>query len=389
MSNVLLTTDSADLQDRVLAASDGACLVMPASPIPAEPAELLARLQLPTMPDVLVLDATVAPDAALALAARFDREHPGTGVVLVGEPAELSIAAMRAGVRDVVPPDLGVEGLRATLDGVSQAVIARRASTHAPSAMAPMQRPGRVITVLSPKGGAGKTTVATNLAIGLAQMSPGAVVLVDLDVQFGDVATALGLEPEYSLDDVVHGASLRDPIALKTHLTQHESGLSVVCAPENPAAADSVTAEQVGALLKMLATQFRYVVVDTAAGLEARTLAALDHTTDPLLLTTFDVPGARGLRKELATLRELGMLTNARQVVLNFADPKAGLSVTDIEETIRSKVDFTMPFSKAVTASLNVGVPLLQQRPRDAVSKQLRRLLTTYARAEAAPTVST
>lgn len=380
MSNVLLTTDSADLQTRVHEASGGTCIAVPSHPLPAEPAQLLAQLQHDSLPDILVLDATRAPGEALALAARFDRELPGTGVVLIGDPAEISVAAMRAGVRDVLAPDTDTEALRIALDRVGQAVLARRTQAGGVTvpAVRAMNVPGRVLTVLSPKGGAGKTTVATNLAIGIAQSAPGSVVLVDLDVQFGDVATALSLDPEYTLDDVVHGAAVRDPIALKTHLTQHPSGLSVVCAPDNPAVADSITPDQVSALLAMLSTQFRYVVVDTAAGLEARTLAALDHTTDPVLLTTFDVPGARGLRKEIATLRELGMLTNARQVVLNFADPKAGLSVSDVEATIRSRVDLTVPFSKAVTASLNTGTPLLQQKPNDAASKQLKKLLAYY-----------
>ena len=381
MTNVLLTTDSAELEARVHAAAGGNCIAVPAHPIPADPAQLLAQLRHDSLPDIVVLDASRAPQDALALAARFDRELPGTGVVLIGDPGAISVAAMRAGVRDVLPADTDTESLRVALDRVGAAVLARRAQVGIMPTPAPIAQaaPGRVLTVLSPKGGAGKTTIATNLAVGLAQTAPGSVVLVDLDVQFGDVATALSLEPEFTLDDVVHGAALRDPIAMKTHLTHHPSGLSVVCAPDNPAAADTITPEQVSALLSLLATQFRFVVVDTAAGLEARTLAALDHTTDPLLLTTFDVTGSRGLRKEIATLRDLGMLTNARQVVLNFADPKGGLSVADVEATIRSRVNLTIPISKAVTASLNTGTPLLQQKPNDAASKQLRKLLTYYA----------
>lgn len=379
MSNVLLASDSSELQSRIHDAADGMCIALPSHPLPSDPAQLLAQTRHESLPDVLVLDATTSPEDALALAARFDRELPGTGVVLIGNPAKLSVAAMRVGVRDVLPPDADVDEMRAALTQVAQAVEQRR--SH-PSGSVPalpgMSVAGRVLTVLSPKGGAGKTTVATNLAIGLAEAAPGSVVLVDLDVQFGDVATALGLEPEYTLEDVVQGSALHDPIALKTHLTLHSSGLSVVCAPESPAAADAITSEQVGALVSMLAQQFRFVVVDTAAGLEPRTLAALDHTTDPVLLTTFDVPGSRGLRKEIATLRELGMLTNARQVILNFADPKAGLSIGDVEATIRSKVDLTLPHSKAVTAAMNTGIPLLQQTPRDAVSKQLRKLLASY-----------
>src|SRR5690606_1664025 len=128
--------------------------------------------------------------------------------------------------------------LAETISRVGIAVEARRA--HAQTAVfvpQPSSTPGRVLTVLSPKGGAGKTTVATDLAVGVAELAPGSAVLVDLDVQFGAVASALSLSPEYTLDDVVRGAALRDPIAMKTHLTLHESGLSVVCAPENPVSA--------------------------------------------------------------------------------------------------------------------------------------------------------
>ncbi|GAA3604185.1 AAA family ATPase [Agrococcus terreus] len=380
MSNVLLATDSTDLHQRVHEASGGTCIAVPSHPLPADPSRLLALVQHETLPDILVLDASRAPQEALDLAARFDRELPGTGLVLIGDPEALALGAMRAGVRDVVDVAAGVDELRAALGRVAQGLAVRRAQPVDPVTALPIaQAPGRVLSVLSPKGGAGKTTLATNLAVGLAESAPGAVVLVDLDVQFGDVATALGLSPEYTLESVVHGASLHDPIALKTHLTLHPSGLSVICAPETPAAGDTVTPEHVSALLATLTTQFRFVVVDTAAGLGPRTLAALDHTTDPLLVTTFDVAGARGLAKEMATLRELGMLTNARQVVLNFADPRSGLSEQDVEATIRSRVDFAIPFSRAVTASLNVGEPLLTRSPRDPVAKQLKKLLGYYA----------
>lgn len=380
MSNVLLATDSTDLHQRVHEAASGTCIAVPAHPLPAQPAQLLALVEHAALPDILLLDATRAPEDALALAARFDRELPGTAVVLVGDPEALALGAMRAGARDIVDAAATIDELRAALGRVAQGVAIRRSQPVDPvTAMPIAQAPGRVLTVLSPKGGAGKTTLATNLAVGLAEGAPGGVVLVDLDVQFGDVATALGVSPEFTLADVVGGAALHDPIALKTLLTLHPSGLSIICAPETPAAGDTITAEHVSSLLAMLATQFRFVVVDTAAGLGPRTLAALDHTTDPLLITTFDVAGARGLAKEMATLRELGMLTNARQTVLNFADPRSGLSAQDVEATIRSKVDFSIPYSKAVTTSLNMGVPLLTRSPRDPVAKQLKKLLAYYA----------
>ena len=380
MSNVLLSTDSTDLQARVRAASGGACIALSAAHLSSGPAEIVTSIGQSSLPDVVVLDASESPESALGLASRFDQELPGTGVVLIGDPAALAIAALRVGARDVLPADVPLELLRATIERVSASAAQRRERIASSAPLTPPTSvPGRVITVLSPKGGAGKTTVATNLAIGLAHSAPGSTVLVDLDVQFGDVATALSLEPEFTLEDVVHGAALRDPIALKTQLTLHDTGLSVVCAPESPVAADSVTPEQVSSLVAALSGQFRYVVIDTAAALEPRTLSALDHTTDPVLLSTFDVTGARGLRKELATLRELGMLSSTRQVVLNFADPRSGLGLADVETTIRSRVDVTLPYSKAVTASMNTGAPLILHRPKDPVSRQLRQMVAQFA----------
>lgn len=253
-------------------------------------------------------------------------------------------------------------------------------SALAPVAPAPAPHLyGRVISVVSPKGGVGKTTVATNLAVGLAKAAPGSTVLVDLDVQFGDVATALNLRPEYTLPDMVHGPASTDPMLLKTYLTQHETGLYVICAPPSPAAADTVSGDDVARLLRRLSREFPRVVVDTAPGLSEHTLSALDQTTDPILLTSMDVPGVRGLRTELAVLDELDMFRGSRHVVLNFADPRGGLSVKDVEATIATGVELTLPRSRAVTASINMGVPLLQGRTRDPMAKQLRRLVEAFA----------
>src|SRR5207245_6335553 len=163
-------------------------------------------------------------------------------------------------------------------------------------------------------------------------------------------------------------------------LTQHPSGLYAVCGAENPAAGDTVTADDVSRLLTALSREFRYVVVDTAPGLSEQTLAALDRATDVVMLTSMDVPGVRGLRKELDVLRELYMIPAGRHVVMNFADPKGGLSVRDVETTIGAGVDVVLPRSTAVPASTHQGVPLLHHgSKRDPMVKELRRLRSRSA----------
>jgi pilus assembly protein CpaE len=285
---------------------------------------------------------------------------------------------MRAGIRDVIHPAVAVEDLRMAIDHASRAAAGRRRVLRPPTETA--RYTGRVITIASPKGGVGKTTVSTNLAIGLTNAAPQSTVLVDLDVQFGDVASALGLAPEYTLPDAVQGPASQDTMVLKTFLTQHPSGMYVVCGSDDPSAADSITGEDVSRLLAALAKEFRYVVVDTAPGLSDQTLAALDRATDVVMLTSMDVPGVRGLRKELDVLRQLCMIPAGRHVVMNFADPKGGLSVRDVETTIGTGVDVVLPRSTSVPNSTNQGVPLLQSGgKRDPMVKELRRLVSRFA----------
>jgi pilus assembly protein CpaE len=287
-------------------------------------------------------------------------------------------AAMRAGIRDLLAPDADVAEIHAAVERAGNAAASRRRVLRPVSETE--RYAGRVITIASPKGGVGKTTVSTNLAIGLTAAAPQSTVLVDLDVQFGDVASALGLVPEYTLPDAVHGPASEDTMVLKTFLTQHPSGLYAVCGSESPAAGDTVTGEDVTRLLASLAREFRYVVVDTAPGLSEQTLAALDRASDVVMLTSMDVPGVRGLRKELDVLRELAMIPAGRHVVMNFADPKGGLSVRDVETTIGTGVDIVLPRSSAVPATTNQGVPILASgSKRDPMVKELRRLVSRFA----------
>jgi pilus assembly protein CpaE len=379
MSRVVLAGAGEDLILRVKQATDGDVHVLPPGRLPGDPARLFEQLVDGELPDVLLVGPHAPSPEVLTLAARLDVQSPGISVVLVAEPSpEMWQAAMRAGIRDLLAPTAEVEEIRAAVERAGSAAASRRRVLRPVSETE--RYTGRVITIASPKGGVGKTTVSTNLAIGLTAHAPQSTVLVDLDVQFGDVASALGLVPEYTLPDAVRGPASEDTMVLKTFLTQHPSGLYAVCGSESPAAGDTVSGEDVTRLLASLAREFRYVVVDTAPGLSEQTLAALDRATDVVMLTSMDVPGVRGLRKELDVLRELCMIPAGRHVVMNFADPKGGLSVRDVETTIGAGVDVVLPRSKSVPASTNQGVPLLQSGGRrDPMAKELRRLVSRFA----------
>ncbi|MCA0143720.1 AAA family ATPase [Blastococcus sp. LR1] len=378
MSRVVLAAADEELILRVKEATDGDLSVLPPGRLPGEPSRLFEQLLDGELPEVLVIGPQATVADALGLATRLDVQSPGISVVLVAEPApDLWQAAMRAGIRDLVSPGADVVELRAAVERAGSTASGRR------RVLRPVEETsryaGRVITIASPKGGVGKTTVSTNLALGLTASAPQSTVLVDLDVQFGDVASALGLVPEYTLPDVVSGPAVEDTMVLKTFLTQHPSGLFTVCGAESPAAGDTVRGEDVTRLLAALAREFRYVVVDTAPGLSEQTLAALDRASDVVMLTSMDVPGVRGLRKELDVLRELCLIPAGRHVVMNFADPKGGLSVRDVETTIGTGVDVVLPRSPKVPASTNQGVPLIATGSRrDPMVKELNRLVTRF-----------
>jgi pilus assembly protein CpaE len=378
MSRVVLAGAGEDLMLRVKEATDGDVTVLPPGRLPSDPARLFEQLLDGELPDVLLVGPHAPAPEVLTLASRLDIQSPGIAVVLMADPSpEMWQAAMRAGIRDLLAPDADAAEIRAAVERAGAAAASRR------RVLRPVDETqrynGRVITIASPKGGVGKTTVSTNLALGLTQAAPQSTVLVDLDVQFGDCASALGLTPEYTLPDAVHGPASQDTMVLKTFLTQHPSGLYAVCGSESPAAGDTVSGEDVTRLLASLAREFRYVVVDTAPGLSEQTLAALDRASDVVMLTSMDVPGVRGLRKELDVLRELCMIPAGRHVVMNFHDPKGGLSVRDVELAIGTGVDVVLPRSKSVPASTNQGVPIIQSHRRDPMAKELQRLVARFA----------
>lgn len=224
----------------------------------------------------------------------------------------------------------------------------------------------RLITILSPKGGSGKTTVGTNLAVSLALRHPRKVVLVDLDLQFGDVASVLRLQPTTTIGDIARRWPL-DSANLKLTLTPHQSGLYTLCAPLTPAEADDVAAEHVAGVLQVLHRSFEYVVVDTDPGLSERVLSALDVCTDLVMVCATDVPSIQGLSKALEALDVIGLTGPGRHFLLNRADAKVGLDFDDIERMIGVPIDIRVPSSIDMVKATNGGVPIMMSRTNDSI----------------------
>jgi pilus assembly protein CpaE len=326
-------------------------------------------------PEVVIIGPGVYDDIALRWIEAFNRERPDVSVILVTDvSADLLMAAMRAGARDILAlqaPDEEIidvlERARGTVTRIRE-TLSQEQEEH-----------GRIITVLSPKGGSGKTTVSTNLAYGLSKAMDGRVGLIDLDVQFGDVGHALQLEPEHTIGDaaLTSGATL-DLMTLKVFLTMHDSGLFVLCSPESLIQAEEVGAEHVKKVLTLMVELFPFIVIDTGAGINEHTLTAMEFSTDLLLVASADTPSVRALGREIEALDLIGMTNQDRHLVLNRVDSRTGLDPTDIQAMIGMEAVSEIPQARTIVHSTNQGVPLLADGGRDPASRALNELVDFF-----------
>jgi pilus assembly protein CpaE len=320
--------------------------------------------------DAVVVGPSVDQDEALSLAERLRVSHPSTGVVLVRSKidAQLLTRALQAGVREVVG-DEGTQLSQAVNRALEIAAAMRQQLGQNDDAQ---DRRGRIVTVFSAKGGCGKTTLATNLAVTIAAHGRRTVCLVDLDLAFGDVAIVLQLFPSHTIADTVRMGNRLDSAGLSSLLTQHSPGVMALAAPLEPSVADTITAGTITRVLDLLSMNFDYVLVDTPPAFTDQVLAAFDLSDVLVLLATLDIPALKNLKLTLETLQLLNYPLEKWQIVLNRADSKVGLAVAEVEKSLQLSVACQIPSSRAVPASVNRGVPLVTEDPKHPVSAAIR-----------------
>ena len=338
---------------------------------------------LEAQPAVIILGPGLVDEASLRFAQQIDTERPEIGVVVVQNAGTNVDAALAAGVRGILSKDSDGEAINTAI-----ARAAAAADRHETEAQIPKPSVGRakVTTVLSPKGGAGKTVLSTNLAVGLASVAPRGVVMVDLDLQFGDVAYALGLKPRHTMYDVVAATGSLDITTLKVFLTHHSSDLYVMCAPDEPARGELIEVEAVQQIISLLAADFDHVIVDTPAGLSEHTLATLDLSTDVIFLADMDVPSVRHLSKVIKAFDRLGMQNAERHFILNRADARVGFSMMKVAAQAGLVVDIEIPLSKQVPVSLNSGTPIILSQPKSPVTRRIWEIVERLAGPQARET---
>ncbi|HWD77478.1 MAG TPA: AAA family ATPase [Kribbella sp.] len=237
---------------------------------------------------------------------------------------------------------------------------------------------GRIITVFAAKGGCGKTTVATNLAVTLCARGTRRVCLIDLDLQFGDVACTLGLRAERSLCDAVKRDDALTAEHIAAVMTTFRPGLDCLLAPSGPGDAAQISPELIEDLLYIVRDMYDYVVIDTPSQFNASVLVALDAADHQVLVATPERPSLKNLR---LTLDVLDLLYDAsvRSVVVNRSDTRADLSAADVDQLIRSPITIQLPNWTDVPASINRGEPITVGYPDHPVSRAVRRLADALA----------
>jgi len=356
----------ADLGSEVRTADD---LTAAAKLLDSDPAETL-----------VVIGPQAGTEEALGFASALRMVRPAVGVVLVREQPDVTTLsqALQSGVREVI--QAGDHAALAAACRRSRDVSWRILAATTTERTGPTVD-GQIITVFTAKGGVGKTMLAINLGVALAQRGANQVCVVDLDLASGDVAISLLLDPARTIADAVSMSGHIDTTGASSLLTPYRPGLEMLLAPVTPGDAEKVPPSLVGELLAVLRTMFDYVVVDTPPALSEHVLTALDASAHHVLLTTPDVPALKNLRVVLDVLDMLSYPAEIRSVILNRAEAKLRLTQEDVERVIRAPVTAQIPASRAVPISVNKGTPITLTSPGHAVSKAI----TGFARQRLLP----
>ena len=241
-----------------------------------------------------------------------------------------------------------------------------------------VSRQRRTVAVHSPRGGVGTTTIATNVAMIMARQKPDRVVLVDLHLQFGQVATLLNLEAKQSLADVARDdAAMTEPELLRTYAARHDSGLHVLAAPASPELAELITAEHVDRILTTLLDSYDLVVIDAGSWLDERTMTAFEHAESVILAVSPEIGALKAMHGLLEYLNEAGSVAAKSTFVLNNQFAREILKSRDVETSLGTQIAAELPYDPFIyLKAANEGVPVVIGAPRSVAAERFEKLAT-------------
>jgi pilus assembly protein CpaE len=344
---------------------------------------------LPTLvsarPDVILIDVASTPDIAISVK-RIQLACPSSCIIVTGAgtlPSTMS-RAVASGARGFLIKPYSPAEVFTTIAEALEMVRVVTSQTPAPAPQKERAR-GSLVAVYSPKGGVGSTTIATNLAVGLAERPRSSVALLDLDLQFGDVGPSLDLRSANSVAEVVGHEELTSDLIDETFV-KHASGLRVLLAPDDLGLVEGIDPDQVVRVLSQLRKHFDYVVADLWSSYEALTIGVLRAADRVLLVTTPELPALRNLQRVLHATRADLHLDEKAIVVVNRYPGKTGLSHTDISKALGLKISATIPSEGiTVTDAINRGLSLLDTRARVRIARHYHQLAALVAEAPSTP----
>jgi pilus assembly protein CpaE len=322
--------------------------------------------------DLVVVACYGHDDGVTAMVDHAVKHRPDRPVVVMSEasPNGFLRQAFEAGADDVITLPQPSEQVAFTL----QKVLARRKGLAMPGkATAPL------VAVLGPKGGTGKTLVATNLAVALAQRDAN-VVLVDLDLQFGDIGLALGLSPERTMYDLMKAGAPFDHEKLDRHLIRHSSGVKVLIAPTRPDQASAVSIDFLRDIYASLRTMCDAVIVDTPPGFTPEVIATIDVSTEICMVGMLDSLSLKNTKLGLETLDLMGYDTDRVSLLLNRADSRVGITPDDVSMIVGRAPDVSVPSDREIPRSVNEGTPIVAAKPSSGAAKAFRALADRYSK---------
>ena len=316
-------------------------------------------------------------DIEKILMANFDGLRFVKVILLVDKiSTEILKKAIKLNIHDVIEFPFKYDELRESIKRVENMFL--KSSIEKPSRLITedekRKKIHKKIAIFSTKGGSGKSFIAVNLAIDLANLDKKRVIIFDLDYQFGDIALMLNLYPKHTTYDIMSVINQLDPEMLNSFLTTHESGVKVLPAPIDPSQEESISAAATMKILDIFSDISDYVIIDTPSGFSDNVLLLLEKTDFLCIVASKDVPNIKNLKISLQMLKQLKFPDEKIFVILNRADAKVGITIDEIENTIKQRVDVTIPSDKLVPISINKGIPVVMKAPRSKVSKSIRKL---------------
>ena len=321
-------------------------------------------------PSVVLVNCSSNAEWGLRVIGDMANVQPSRPIIALysGNPNGFMDPAFRAGAEDLIVLPQPPEQLAFEL----QKIIARRRGGPAPD-----RQRGELITVLGPKGGTGKTVTATNLAVALAD-SGARPLVVDVDLQFGDVGLALGLKPERTIYDLVQTGGSLDGEKIEGFAIKHFSGASALLAPTRPDQAAVVTTGFLRDLFTVARRSYDYVIVDTAPAFSPEVIVAIDAASHLCLVGMLDALSLKDTKIGLETLKQMGYASDDVTLVLNRADSSVGISMSDVYSLLKKDPDILVPSDRSIPRALTVGETIYEADPKSGAGRAYESLAQHY-----------